>query len=104
MLLTPREVGQSAVAELGDPERDADARTIADAMRLALLEFVAGVWAIDTSSATPAELPAAVDGELVRVLEALELARFAKRPRLEPVAELAVLARERVRNVANLRV
>lgn len=96
--------GRKALAELGDPERDADARAFAGAMRLALLEFVAGVWGIDTSSATPAELPAAVDGELVRVLEALELARFAKRPRLEPVAELASVARERVRNVANLRV
>lgn len=95
--------GRRALAELGDPDRDADARAAAGAMRAALLEFVAGVWGIDTSSATPAELPAAVDRELVRVLAALERARFAKRPRLEPVAELASTARERVRNVANLR-
>lgn len=95
--------GRKALAGLGDPGRDADARAVASAMRGALLEFVAGVWGIDTSSATPAELPAAVDGELVRVLAALERARFARRPRLEPLAELASTARERVRNVANLR-
>lgn len=97
------DAGYAALAELSEAERDADARSFAGRVRAALLAFVGGVWSVDTSSATPAELPAAVDRELVRILHTLELARFAKRPALAPLTPLASQARERVRHVANLR-
>jgi hypothetical protein len=97
------ETGRAALAELAEAERDADARAFAGRVRAALLNFVGGVWSVDTASATPAELPPAVDRELVRILHALELARFAKRPALAPLTPLASQARERVRHVANLR-
>jgi len=97
------DAGRAALTELGEADPDADARSFAERVRGALLRFVAGVWSVDTSSTTPAELPAAVDRELVRILQALELARFAPRPALAPLAPLASIARERVRHVANLR-
>ena len=97
------DVGRAALAELGEAERAADARVFAQRVRTALLDFVASVWTVDTTSATPAELPAAVDLELVRILHAVELARFAPWPALGPLAPLASKARERVRHVANLR-
>ena len=97
------DAGRAALAELSEAERDGDARSFAGRVRAALLAFVGGVWSVDTRSATPAELPAAVDRELVRILHTLELARFAKRPALAPLTPLASQARERVRHVANLR-
>jgi hypothetical protein len=95
--------GRAALDRLDLAELNTDARAFAERTRDALLIFVAGVWSVDTSSATPAELPTAVDRELVHILQALELARFAPRPALAPLVPLASLARERVRNVANLR-
>jgi hypothetical protein len=97
------DAGRAALAELTEAERDGDARSFAERVRAALLLFVAGVWSVDTTSATPAELPSAVDRELVRILQQLELARFAKRPAIAPLTPLASQARERVRHVANLR-
>jgi hypothetical protein len=97
------EAGRAALTQLGEAEQSADARDFAERVRGALLIFVAGVWSVDTASATPDELPAAVDRELVRILQSLELARFAPRPALTPLAPLASEARERVRHVANLR-
>lgn len=97
------DAGQAALAELAEAERDGDARSFAERVRAALLAFVAGVWSVDTASATPAELPGSVDRELVRILQALELARFAKRPALAKLTPLASQARERVRHVADLR-
>lgn len=97
------DAGRAAITRLAEAEQDADARAFAERVRDALLVFVAGVWSVDTSSATPAELPTAVDRELVNILSALELARFAPRPARAPLSPLASLARERVRHVANLR-
>lgn len=97
------DAGRTALAGIDEAEGVTDARAFAGRMRGALLGFIAGVWSVDTASATPAELPAPVDRELVGVLGALELARFAPRPVLAPLAPLASKARERVRHVANLR-
>jgi hypothetical protein len=97
------DAGRAALAQLAEAERDGDARTFAERVRAALLSFVGGVWSVDTAAATPAELPGAVDRELVRILHTLEQARFAKRPALAPLTPLASQARERVRHVANLR-
>jgi hypothetical protein len=97
------DAGRAALARLDAAEQDADARAFSERVRSALMAFVASVWSVDTSSSTPAELPPAVDRELVRILQALELARFAPRPVLTPLAPLASMARERVRHVANLR-
>jgi len=93
------DAGRAALAEIDEAERIGDARALAERVRAALLSFIGG----DTASATPGELPERVDRELVTVLGALELARFARRPALEPLAPLASRAREGVRNVANLR-
>ncbi len=97
------DAGQAALAALAEAERDGDARSFAERVRAALLAFVGGVWSVDTASATPSELPASVDRELVGILGTLELARFARRPALPPLTPLASQARERVRHVANLR-
>jgi len=97
------DAGRAALAEIDEAERVTDARAFAGRVRGALLGFISGVWSVDTASATPNELPAPVDRELVGVLGALELARFAPRPVLAPLAPLASKARERVRHVANLR-
>ncbi len=94
---------RTALSELADPESSTDARAFASRVRNALVDFVSGVWSFDASSATPAELPAMVDLELVNILQSLELARFEKRPTLAPLASLASRARERVRHVAGLR-
>jgi len=95
--------GRAALAGLDLAESETDARVFAGHMRGALLPFVAGVWRIDTASTTPADLCDPVDRELVRILQSLELARFAPRPALAPLAPLASKARDRVRHVANLR-
>jgi hypothetical protein len=97
------DAGRAALAAIDEAERDTDARAYAGRVRGALLDFIAGVWSVDTVSTTPGELPAPVDRELVGVLGALELARFAPRPLLAPLVPLASKARERVRHVANLR-
>ncbi len=97
------DAGHAALAALGEAEREGDARGFAERVRAALLSFVGGVWSVDTASATPAELPASVDRELVRILQTLERARFAQRPALTQLSPLASEARERVRHVANIR-
>lgn len=97
------DAGQTALAALDEAERSADARGFAGRVRAALLPFVARVWKVDASSTTPAELADPVDRELVRILQLVERARFAKRPALAPLQPLATQARERVRHVANLR-
>ena len=94
--------GREALAQLDGVEADGDPKSFAARVRGALLEFVARIWQVETTSATPGELPAEVDGEIVRLLGGLDAARFAPRPALEPLVPLAEHARERVRHVANL--
>lgn len=95
--------GRDALARLEGVESEPDPRGLAARIRVPLLGFVAGVWDVDTAPITPGELPAEVDGEIVRILGGLDAARFAPRPARAPIAGLAEQARERVRYVANLR-
>ena len=95
--------GREALALLDGAESEPDARGLALRVRAALLGFVARSWRIDARAATPGELPAEVDGELVRILGGLDAARFAPRPARAAVTGLAERARERVRHVADLR-
>jgi len=97
------DAAQVALEALDEAERSADARGFAASVRAALLPFIARVWHVDAARATPAELTQPVDAEFVRILQTLELARFAPRPVLAPLQPLATQARERVRHVANLR-
>ena len=97
-----RRAGRDALAQLDGVEADADPKSFAARVRGALLEFVARIWQVETTAATPGELPAEVDGEIVRLLGGLDAARFAPRPALAPLVPLAEHARERVRHVANL--
>ena len=94
--------GREALARLDGVEAESDPKSFAERVRGALLEFVARIWHVETSAATPGELPAEVDGEIVRLLGGLDAARFAPRPALAPLVPLAEHARERVRDVANL--
>lgn len=94
--------GREALAQLDGVEADGDPKSFAVRVRGALLEFVARIWQVETTATTPAELPAEVDGEIVRLLGGLDAARFAPRPALAPLVPLAEHARERVRHVANL--
>ncbi|HTO69034.1 MAG TPA: hypothetical protein VMR31_04165 [Myxococcota bacterium] len=95
--------GRAALDALDGVEREPDARKRAARVRAALLGFVAGRWRIETHAATPAELPADVDGEIVRILAGLDAARFGAAPVAGAIAGLAERARERVRHVAELR-
>jgi len=97
------DAGRAALAALAEAESSDDARSFASRVRTALLGFIGRVWSVDTASATPEELGLPVDRELVRILSAVERARFAPRPELPPLLPLAGEARERVRHVANLR-
>jgi len=94
--------GRDALARLDGVEVESDPRSFALRVRGALLEFVARIWQVEIAAATPAELPAEVDGEIVRLLGGLDAARFAPRPALAPLVPLAEHARERVRHVAHL--
>jgi hypothetical protein len=95
--------GRGALALLDGVEAESDARRFATRVRAALLGFVEGCWNVNTASVTPGELPAEVDGDIVRILGTLEAARFAPHPGRAAIAGLAENARERVRHVANLR-
>jgi hypothetical protein len=95
--------GRTALAALEDVEGEADPRSFAQRVRVALLGFVATIWAVDTASVTPRELPAEVDGDIARLLGGLDAVRFARRPERAELAAFAERARERVRHVANLR-
>jgi len=94
--------GREALARLDALGDQADVRGTAARMRQALLGFVASRWEIETQAATPGELPAEVDGDLVRILASLDAARFAARPAPSALAGLVERARERVRHVAKL--
>jgi len=95
--------GREALALLDGAESEPDPRGLALRVRAALLGFVARSWRVETRAATPGELPAEVDGEIVRILAGLDAARFAARPALAAVGGLVERARERVRHVADLR-
>ena len=95
--------GRSALALLDGVESESDARGFATRVRAALLGFVEACWSVKTAAVTPGELPAEVDGDIVRILGVLEGARFAPDPARTALGGLAERARERVRHVANLR-
>jgi hypothetical protein len=95
--------GREALDLLDGVQSEPDARGLALRVRAALLGFVAQSWRVETRAATPRELPAEVDGEIVRILGGLDAARFAARPERAAVAGLAEQARERVRHVADFR-
>ncbi len=95
--------GRGALALLDGVESESDARGFAMRVRAALLGFVEACWNVKTAAVTPGELPAEVDGDIVRILGDLEGARFAPDPARAAIAGLAERARERVRYVAKLR-
>jgi hypothetical protein len=97
-----RAAGREALARLEGVESESDPKSFALRVRAPLLEFVGRIWQVETATATPSELPAEVDGEIVRLLGGLDAARFAPRPALAPLVPLAEHARERVRHVAEL--
>ena len=95
--------GRGALALLEGVESESDARSFATRVRAALLGFVEACWNVRTAAVTPGELPAEVDGDIVRILGDLEAARFAPAPARAALGGLAESARERVRYVANVR-
>lgn len=92
-----------ALALLDGVEGESDPRSFAARVRVALLRFVESRWSVKTAAVTPGELPAEVDGDIVRILGGLDAARFAAAPLRAPLDGLAQHARERVRHVAKLR-